>query len=337
LKDALKSLNQDVDWINENHPSGAARPKTIPPKELKDLFSGPLEKEQRHLSSFGRDKRRHELFDSNHCDERERVRIKAAAGAGSGAFLTAIPSERALTIAPEAFRQAIRIRLGRNTPRSVQTCVCGKSNLDDFHLLTCRSKGLMIRRHDTVVEMVRRVARESGRHVMAGEPRAMGMEGQGNGGADGIIFDGLGEGRSVAFDVTVIHGEGKGHLGKNHSPLQKAEADKHVKHDNTYRQLNMQVIPMAFEVRGEMGKETVAFLRQLADSAANLYHNQTWSAPTLSQRWSQMLSCCLQRENARNMLELVYLSQVGENRALGTSNYVVRTREPPWRSWWRAN
>ena len=85
-----------------------------------------------------------------------------------------------------------------------------------------------------------------------------------------------------------------------------------------------------------MGGELVAFLRQLAVSAANNYPNRIWSAPTrvaLSQRWSQMLSCCLQRENARNMQELVYFSQAGEKIALGTSNVVTRPRAPPWRGW----
>ena len=72
-------------------------------------------------------------------------------------------------------------------------------------------------------------------------------------GADGIISDGMGEGKSVVFDVTVVHGDSQSHLGKDHFPLQKAEEGKHAKYDNTYKQLSMQVIPMAFEVRGEMG------------------------------------------------------------------------------------
>ena len=39
---------------------------------------------------------------------------------------------------------------------------------------------------------------------------------------------------------------------------------------------------------------------------------------------------CLQRENARNMLEMVYVSQSGERNALATGDYVVRPTVPPW-------
>ena len=51
----------------------------------------------------------------------------------------------------------------------------------------------------------------------------------------------------------------------------------------------------------------------------------TFGQHTLNQRWAQMLSCCLQRENARNMLEMVHvkLSQSGEHNALATSNYIT--------------
>lgn len=205
------------------------------------------------------------------------------------------------------------------TPRNITFCACGVL-LSEYHLTTCKYHGLVNRRHNCLVECVRTIAREAGCQASVAEVRAMGAEGQGNSGADGEIRNVTGPGEDLVFDVTVVHSERPDLLtvakGK---ATERAEQHKHALYDDIYQQLQLRVVPVAIEVYGSLGKEAATLLRQLAARAKDCYPHLSWSAPTFTQRWSQMISCCLNRETARNVLELVLLATVGEQRAFGNS------------------
>ena len=91
---------------------------------------------------------------------------RSQGGAHAGAWLSAAPSEPALTLAPQALQLALRRRLRLPLPLSPNRCApspgCGQQ-VDEYgdHALACPRTGLLARRAKIVERAWVRVAREA--------------------------------------------------------------------------------------------------------------------------------------------------------------------------------
>ena len=93
-----------------------------------------------------------------------RALLRSQGGAHAGAWLSAVPSEPALTLAPQAMQLPLRRRLRLPLPLSPNRCGpspgCGQQ-VDEYgdHALTCPRTGLLARRAKIVERAWVRVAR----------------------------------------------------------------------------------------------------------------------------------------------------------------------------------
>jgi len=227
---------------------------------------------------------REKLESGVHSDQALVARNLSNQHSGSTAWLRAIPVSRSLRMTRLEFRQALHFFFGlgpSGLPASAR-CKCGHSatipdpqtNLP--HMLSCKSLGWRITRHNALVDDIHRWMRDRRVHV---EKEFIIADGEGRIDlwvrSEGVVYwcdvvvtePGC---HSNIFNIVARASREAGEAGR------AAEAGKVDKYKPLADRDGATVIPLAFETTGRRGEELEKFLRQLEDastgqSLASLY------------------------------------------------------------------
>ena len=211
------------------------------------------------------------------CEAPQRAMLLSQGGSG-GAWLRAIPSEKAFEFQPLRFQVAVRRRLRWPLPLAShrcrgQTCRQAQDDRGD-HAASCNRSGLLKLRSRPIEKMWARILREGGARVRenvtlhdAGVP----VDPQ-DGRNIEIVASGLSihQGIPLAIDATMVsplHADGTPHQRADERPGVALGRGRHVK-ERTYPELltssRLRLITAGVETGGRLSKEALDLLAELA-------------------------------------------------------------------------
>lgn len=215
-------------------------------------------------------------------------RLHSISCSQSAAWLTALPTHRALIIRSYPFLAALRRRLGETqTPptRPGLVCFCGADlhNAGPDHLLACKATNrLTTMRHDAIRDVMRDALRRAGigsslePGLAALHREAQGPEGDGVrrprcsvGDSRGDILAVL-DGAQTVYDVVVVHPGCKSHRKVASEVVGGAverAAKRKVDHYNQWANGTYEFVPLAIETHGRLCKAFMQVLNTLGTRA----------------------------------------------------------------------
>jgi hypothetical protein len=213
------------------------------------------------------------------------ARLRSCACQASAAWLTALPTARALELKDEEFRAAMQHRLGISPlpPNAVGLqCRCATVTAaeDGDHAMVCTAvQGKATMRHDILSRILRRVVHRAGVASTLEPPlrRLPGLEagatatGEGFSrlGARGDVLVALESGMTVV-DVSVTHPPGVALRAASAATDGAAAARRDAEKRRTYNRLapnGYPLVPFSVETYGRLGKPAVVFLGMLGAEA----------------------------------------------------------------------
>jgi Reverse transcriptase (RNA-dependent DNA polymerase) len=249
--------------------------------------------------------------------EWQRAQFLSKTGPCASAFLTAVPSDPGLTLANEDFCVSIHHWLRLPVLQHFEVnenlaCCCARLSgtpgsviqpLSELHLLNCQADGLLTLRHASMTavlaQMSEAAALKPTLEPMAGDTHTCRFRYD-------IALDRADRwGRDVKIDVSVRNPLAKKLLtqsSKHRLYAAEAGADQKRKHYAAFTQANTHIkfIPFVIETFGAMHPDARHLISMLAARVSNLPPDSaTYAAPTFAAYWTQRLSVCLQRENAK--------------------------------------
>ena len=249
-----------------------------------------------------------------------RALLKSQSGPQAGAWLRAIPRERATTIRPGRMQVALRRRLRWPLLLSERHCegrACRKE-LDIYgdHRAACMRSGRVLRRAKPLERTWARVFREAGGRVRENVfLRDMGVPGIGP--ADGrrieVLATGLPLERGVplAIDATMVsplHGDGTA-WAKADTVAGSSISRGEKKKPDTYPELvdspHVKLLTLACEVGGRWSATCSRVVSELAAVRARQAPRALRAATSIAfaSRWWALLSCCQQDSFAASVMD----------------------------------
>ena len=233
-----------------------------------------------------------------------RARMLSSAGYGAGAWLTAVPTETALTMSDESYQLAWRLRLGippyDDLPERCGSKDCLASlRTDAYHYLSCVyvRRTAVTTRHDHLVRLFASMAREAGAFAIV-EPSFDGAR------PDGEICWATWSTRRDLVDVSVIHPTAASYVRAAQTQLGAAkvrETQKKTRYADLAESSHCNLVPLVFETYGALSQCCQDFVAQL-----NTAFLSAPGAEDLRDQRSvilQRLSVALQSGNARVLAE----------------------------------
>jgi hypothetical protein len=181
--------------------------------------------------------------------------------------------------------------------------------LTELHLLNCQANGLLTLRHTSMTTVLAQMSEAAALkpilEPMAGDAHHCRFR------YDVALDRADRWGRDVKIDVSARNPLAKKLLTQSSKhQLYAAEvgADQKRKHYAAFTQANSHIkfIPFVMESFGAMHSDARHLISTLAARANNLPPDSaTYAAPTFATYWTQRLSVCLQRENAKMSRQVV--------------------------------
>lgn len=232
------------------------------------------------------------LLWSSVTDHASLARLHAVSAQHSGDWLHALPiSSCGLRLDDEAVRVAVGFRLGVNlcVPH---TCPCG-SQVDarGLHGLSCRLAHGRLARHHALNDLVWRALSTAG---VPSTKEPVGLLRDDGKRPDGLTLIPWSQGKSVAWDVTVIHSLADSYIASYLSPGDASELAATRKIEK-YVSLPAAYIfqPIAFETLGAINESGISFLRDVGRRLSAVSGDRR-----ATEFFFQRLSVALQRYNA---------------------------------------
>ena len=253
------------------------------------------------------------------CDEPRRALLLSQSSGAAGAWLRAIPAERAMSMTPLRFQVAIRRRLRWPLPLSTGQCCRGcrtKLDVKGDRAAACGMSGRIKLRSKPVEKTWARIFRESGasvrENVLLRDTAVPGLDP-----ADGrkieVVATGLPVARGVplAIDATVIsplHADGTAWAKAARVPGQCfARAYKHK--EDTYPELVdsnvLRLSVAAVEIGGRVCSEALELLEGLAAAKARTEPKalRRQAARMWKARWTTLLAVAVQDAVAATLVD----------------------------------
>ena len=199
--------------------------------------------------------------------------VKDTRQQGASSWLSVLPlKEHGFSLNKGEFRDAIRLRYGKDLKGLPSQCPCGQP-FNITHALNCKRGGFISMRHNNIRDFEAELLAQAHKDVEI-EPPLQPLAGEIVNGLDGdnarpdIRAKGVWRpGQNAYFDIRVsnTNAESYRHL-KTETVLQKQEREK--KRNYNQRIMNVEhgtFTPLVFSVTGVMGKECQTFHKHLAD------------------------------------------------------------------------
>jgi hypothetical protein len=255
----------------------------------------------------------------------EAARLHSSTGPGSSAWLSAVPSQPTLTLAPSQFLIAVRLRLGLPLPecQAAHKCgLCGKQ-MDMFgdHLLGCTKGGEWLVRHDMIKGVYGTILADVG--ITARPERlltGLGVEGSGYQRMDNApVIDGQVE----FFDNATVHPRCASYVKEAAKTpgftADRAVKEKYKKYQSAVNQ-RFRLTPLVGETYGRWGKETVEFVDRMATLGVERMGREgdRRFKAALKGRWWALLAVAVQKGNAIIISERSMSARAGAGGFRGT-------------------
>lgn len=246
----------------------------------------------------------------------ERAVWLSSSSRGGPSLFCVAPVDKSRTLTRLEYQIAVRMRW--NLPitnlklgTSCARCVFKADSEEELqaHLTCCPSRGLLIRRHDEVNEILRFMFKLAGRSVRAGEPRGILPDTQG--GPDILVHAGPYSGETVMYDTAIVDVRSKWATdvvkagAVDAKPGATARAREKLKLDKygaKCAQLNITFQALVFEAQGGCGDNVLELLKSVSmDLNKNQLHSvdMTWLAPGLAAAITKMLVVSIARWTSR--------------------------------------
>lgn len=267
-------------------------------------------KQQFLLTTAWDNMRYEQLWAADSSDNATKARLTTYCQPGASEFLSAIPSQRELTISNAAYAYALANRLGLDTTRQLEAkvasaCSCHSANanrgeLNEEHSRSCRLGGALIERHDRCLEQIWQMAKAAG-FTGSKEPRAR-YPNFGNGSPDIALEAYPTPTDPPAFlELAVVNATQPRFLSNAAcKPLYAAQTLERFK-TNKYKDraelINHKIHGIALEFSGAHGpnfaKMMSAMYHRAGKKDASLPEDVTWSANTFYKYWAQRIHIAL--------------------------------------------
>ena len=252
----------------------------------------------------------------------DQARLRSCSGPGSGAFLSALPYLKGCKFTNNAFKAAIQLRIGLPTSplpsQPVVSCSCGViPDPSGNHFLSCGRGGLVIARHNSILETLRDILRSTGAHTQSELSITVPPSLPHRSRPTTVRVDVLATSRAfenpVSADVTVTNPVSASatllarNATQNGSANRAAESRKCTIYESVCRDAGYAFVPFALEVFGRLGSKAESFLKNLASHAANNIADVDLIAAnklhaSLLHLWRMKISCALQKGNANAVI-----------------------------------
>lgn len=223
----------------------------------------------------------------------EKARLRASRHWFSSHWLKALPSSQVGTLLdPLQFRVSACLRLGGPLCRPHSCAKCGgRVNEDGLHGLVCARGEEKHIRHASINETISR-GLDAARVPNRREPNHLSLTG--NERPDGVTLIPWAKGRTLVWDATVICTLAASYVEVTASEVGAAARIAERRKHTTYRALetDYDVVPVAFETHGPLGKETEEFLIELRKRVKKERGGAEGAF------FFQRLSLCIQRGNS---------------------------------------
>lgn len=248
----------------------------------------------------------------------DQARLRSCAGPGSGAFLSALPCIQGCKFTAQAFKTAIQLRIGLPTnvlsTTSSGPCACGViPDNSGIHFLRCGRGGLIIARHNAILEVLNNILRSTGAHTQTELNYTVPAALPHRPSPSVVRFDILATSRAfetpISADVTVTNPVSTSpvllarHAATNGSANRAAENRKRAIYEAVSRDAGIAFFPFSVEAFGRIGEPGDSLLKSLASHAINnladvdpITANKLHAS--LLHLWRIKISCALQKGNA---------------------------------------
>jgi len=230
-------------------------------------------------------------------------------------WLRAIPTLNALSIPAAPFRAALALRYGMTPSGGLDcTCRCGVAlgHLDAAHLLICPHGATTIHRHDALVALLARLAREVGAHVQ--EEPIVGVDADSR--VDLVIDLPAAGAAPCAVDLAVVTSATPSRTATESNAVAETQRQKARKHGSDCERLQLAFRPLIIDSCGRwdshMDKTVLELVSAAAaaetpdgDAADATFDAPNWAARDRLTYWQQALSVCLHRRNGLGALRLL--------------------------------
>ena len=220
-------------------------------------------------------------------------------------FLTLPPSEAQGTyLAPEAFRDGVCTRYGRDPVSIPARCACREQPpLTLEHALTCATGGNVIGRHNMLRDELRHLAVTA----TAGSQWAVEKEVwiTDNLKTDLQIRNIEGDGKVTQVDVRICHPAAQSYHGKStETILSDAEKSKKLTYEATCRRRCEKFVPFIITTDGALGTEANMMISKLASATAEKLKMQkstivTWARSRIATALVRACSACIRGSRGR--------------------------------------
>ena len=235
---------------------------------------------------------------------RESQRLRRLAQPHAGGFVTALPSRHDgfdTILKPRTFRTAVYYRLGIPVLDQETSCpLCMQTiNIYGDHATCCSKSGDLIVRHNALRNLVESIARDG---LLSPVLEKKGILGSAPGRRPGDVTIPLWEeDRALALDIAVTSPLNDTNMLTKRPCEEYAKSRKHAKYDKDFKESEGHLFgTIVWETLGAVNSEGEDYLRQIMRFASVRQNHEHSSY--CGRMWAR-LSCCLQREVAKQLIQ----------------------------------